>query len=240
MEIPLTQLPEIIARIPKNMEKIAVSTLNGTAFHAVMAMKEEMRNKLDRPKKFTLNTFYYIKATEDKLEAIVTANRTDGRLDASNTIYPLIYGGKRGNKPYEKLLQEGGILPQGAFYVPTKMFPKDQYGNPKSGEIIKILSQTRSFKESGSASNKSTSKQSKKKREVYEYKAAPKPGETDNRMNTIYRINKSSGKRIPYLIPVKSAPNYKPIMQFEEVVGKAYNDNVQQEFTRAFQKYGIL
>lgn len=236
LETTIEKLPSIIAGFPNRYTKIAVSTLNGVAFHALKGLKDELKNKIDRPTPYTLNAFYYRKATDDNLEAVITT-RSEGKGTKPNKfLAPLVYGTTRNAKGFESMFRMAGILPSNGYYIPTEHMPQDAYGNPKPTELIKILSNTKAFTEQGYTANASKAAKSKKKRQIGSYFA--RFTEANDVAPTIF---KRSGEGIlPVLFPTNRTPKYKKIIDFEGAVTKAYDANIDKEFDRAYEKYGIL
>jgi hypothetical protein len=236
IETTIEKLPQIITGIPNAYNNIAVSTLNGVAFHVIQGLKQELATKIDRPKPYTLNAFYYIKATPDNQKAIITTRDNTKGTKPNKYLFPLLYGTRRNAKGYELQFRRAGILPSNAFYQPTDEFPLDAYGNPKPQELVKILSQVKAFSQDGYTANASDSKKSKKKRKNSAY--FPQFTKDNDLAPTIFKRDK--GGIVPVLFPTTNNKPYKKIIDFEGTVSKEYDNNIEKEYNRAVQKYGIL
>lgn len=122
------------------------------------AGKEEIERQLpsliDRPIPYTLRGFRLYPATKRKLIAEVDFRPAAGRgTSAHDYLAPLVYGGKRKLKAFEKSLQRTGLLPSGYAAVPGNAAKMDAYGNMSRGQIVQILSYFKSFGEQGYSAN---------------------------------------------------------------------------------------
>jgi hypothetical protein len=72
---------------------------------------------------------------------------------ARDYLAPLVYGGQRKLKAFERSLQRVGLLPSGMAAVPGKAARLDAYGNMSRGQITQILSYFKAFGEQGYRAN---------------------------------------------------------------------------------------
>lgn len=128
----------------------AALALTRTAARVKEAETAEILRNTDRPTPYTARAVFMSKATKDNLEAVVWLkdDRATSNAGTPATAYlgPLIEGGIRNVKRYERALQAIGAMPQGWYSVPVSDqrgggARLDQYGNVSRGQITQILSQ---------------------------------------------------------------------------------------------------
>jgi hypothetical protein len=197
------------------------------------AVKDEMRSVFDRPTAYALNGTFVKTATQDRLEARlwVKDNPFGKGTPADRFLLPHVYGGGRGQKGMERMLQRAGLLPAGWCAVPAAGAQLDGNGNVKRGQITQILSQLKVQRGAGHESRASGSTRSNRTiaRQGVTYFALPggnrglKPG--------IYLKRKfGHGTAIrPVFIFVQQA-QYKVRLRFFEVAG----DTVMTRFPEHF------
>jgi hypothetical protein len=110
-----------------------------------------MRDSLDRPTPFTLNSLTVAKrATVADLSAVVDFKQVGGGgRPASSYLRWQVEGGQRRLKGFELALRSIGVLPGGYFVTPGQGAKMDEYGNISRGQIVAILSYFRAFQEQG-------------------------------------------------------------------------------------------
>jgi hypothetical protein len=74
-------------------------------------------------------------------------------VDARDYLSPIVYGGSRKVKAFEKSLQRKGLLPAGFAAMPGEAARMDAYGNMSAGQITQILSYFQAFGEQGYSAN---------------------------------------------------------------------------------------
>lgn len=122
------------------------------------AAKEEIERQLpslvDRPTPFTMRGFRLYPATKQKLVAQVDFRPASGKGgSARDYLSPLVYGGERKLKAFEKSLQAAGLLPSGYAALPGSAARIDAYGNMSQGQIVQILAYFKAFGAQGHKSN---------------------------------------------------------------------------------------
>lgn len=122
------------------------------------AGKEEVERQLpsliDRPTPYTMKGFRLYPATKLRLVATVDFRDAFGRgTSARDYLSPLVYGGKRKLKAFERSLQRTGLLPSGYAAFPGSAAKMDAYGNMSRGQIVQILSYFKAFGEQGYSAN---------------------------------------------------------------------------------------
>lgn len=142
----------LVGGIGKQARYAASLTLNTLARHPVPdALRHEMRDSLDRPTPFTLNSLTVTKpATVADLSAHVGFKEASGgSRPASDYLRWQVSGGQRRLKGFEIALRNIGILPAGYYITPGRGAQIDAYGNMSRGQIVAILSYFRAFPEEG-------------------------------------------------------------------------------------------
>jgi len=122
---------------------VAAIALTRTGKDVQGAIKDEQRTVFDRPTNYALNGTFLKSATRDRLEARVwVKDNPFGRgTPADKFLGPQIFGGGRGLKGMERMLQANGMMPQGWFAVPGEGADLDGNGNVRRGQIRQVLSQ---------------------------------------------------------------------------------------------------
>lgn len=125
----------------------AKSALNVAARSASEATKREMRGVFDRPTPWVLGGVRYVKATDQKLEAVVDFDQWGNKtaVTVGHVLEAEIAGGNRKHKRHEVALQRAGILPAGYYIVPGDAAQIDAYGNMKGSQIVQIMAWFQSF-----------------------------------------------------------------------------------------------
>ena len=134
-----------LSQLGRQAPFVAAVSLTRTAKDAQAAIKAEMQNVFDRPTTYALNGTFLKAATKQNLEARVWVkdNPFGKGTPADRFLLPQIYGGSRGMKGMERILQRNGMMPSGWFAVPAAGAQLDGNGNVKRGQISQILSQLR-------------------------------------------------------------------------------------------------
>ncbi|MDN4057139.1 hypothetical protein QPK31_02765 [Massilia sp. YIM B02769] len=126
------------------------------------AFKGEMETKLDRPTSYALNGTFVKGANKNNLEGRlwVKDNPFGKGTPADRFLLPHVFGGGRGHKGMERMLQGAGMMPQGWYAVPAAGAQLDGNGNMKRGQIRQMLSQLKVQRGAGHESRASGSTRS--------------------------------------------------------------------------------
>ncbi|KQZ34283.1 hypothetical protein [Massilia sp. Root1485] len=231
-----TNFPDVAQRLSalgRQAPFVAAVSLTRTAKDVQAAIKAEMQSVFDRPTTYALNGTFLKPATRQNLEARVWVkdNPFGKGTPADRFLLPQIYGGSRGLKGMERILQRNGLMPSGWFAVPAAGAQLDGNGNVKRSQITQILSQLRVQSGAGYESRATGSARSNRTvaRQGVTYFALPqvrrglKPG--------IYLKRKFAlGSAIKPVFIFVQAVQYRPRLRFFEV-GQAVAD---AQFPRHF------
>ena len=252
IKVSVTGLGAIRAQMDGASKQVAYAAsraINTMAFEAMRAGKDHIRQKIDRPTNFTVNSWYVRrKASKERLEAVVgwsdflSSKRIAEGMDAGAEFYLAQHwnGGGRRYKAFERQLLARGVLPRGMFAVPGAAAEElgmiDSYGNMRSGVIVQILSSLGVMDEMGYTSN-ATVRQSKRlsgrriaQRYVY---WAGKPGKnTPLGIWIIDDKHSARGRLRPVIVFVKS-PVYRVRLDLEAVKAKTLTN---ANFDRLFRQ----
>lgn len=197
------------------------------------AFKEEMQNSLDRPTAYALNGTFIKTATKTRIEARlwVKDNVASKGTPADRFLLPNVFGGGRGQKGMERMLQRSGLMPAGWYAVPAAGAQLDGNGNVKRGQITQILSQLKVQRGAGHESRASGSTRSNRTiaRQGVTYFALP--GGNRGLAPGIYlkrRFGHGTAIR-PVFLFVEQA-QYKTRLRFFEVAGDTVNARFPEHF----------
>jgi hypothetical protein len=146
--------PDIAARLQelgRQAPFVAAVSLTRTIKDVQAGEVAEMRRVFDRPTPYALNGLYVKPATKADLEARVWVkdNPFGKGTPADRFLLPQIYGGSRGQKGMERLLERAGLMRAGWRAVPAAGAELDGYGNVKRAQITQILSQLKLQRNAG-------------------------------------------------------------------------------------------
>lgn len=151
----------------------AARALTWTGKEIREAEQREIASVIHNPTAYTLRSLYLKPATKRDLRAIVWLK---GDPYAQHYMLPLIEGGERKMKRFERRLQMLGYMRADERAVPGQGVQLDTYGNISRGLIVKILSQLKTAVVQGDFSNATNSKRSKAKRANVQYFVSQGPG----------------------------------------------------------------
>lgn len=168
------------ARVAGDQMPFAIAVaLTRTAAAAKVEIERQLPSLIDRPTPYTMRGFRLYPATKRKLMAEVDFRPAFGKGTAARDyLAPLVFGGERKLKAFERSLQRTGLLPSGYSAVPGSAAKLDAFGNMSRGQIVQIVSYFKAFGEQGYSANM-----------------------TDKRRAALARGNKRSGARgVSYFI----------------------------------------
>lgn len=200
-----------------NIAFASAVALTRTAQKVKAAQIDLMRQKLDRPTKWTLNSLMLKPASKTKLEAVVQTKEGFGSVPAGRYLSPLIEGGPRREKSSEKRLK--------SYWTPARGAELDGSGNVRGSTMNKVLSQLKL--RADPTQNASSSKRSKSKRKSDAYFV----------QNGIVFQRKGEAKPVPYLILVQKLPTYRKMLPWYETAQEVINQSLPSEFFKALDEF---
>lgn len=216
----------------------ASQAVNRLARQAVADLKIEMAKVFSQPTPFTLNAFYWTKATRHEPTAEIRAKDFAGKgTPGWKYLTPEVFGGTRRMKRFERALE---AKVGSTFSVPGSGAPLNQYGNISQGDINKILSALGAFGENGYNANRKglTARQrlARKKAGFADHYTHPQffvaHAKSNGGLLGIYRIV-SRGHVEPVLIFPKSAPSYRKRLPYRETIEASFKKNERTFFDEA-------
>jgi len=149
-----SNFPEVadrIAALGSQAPFVTAVSLTRSIKDAQAAFKDEQRRSLDRPTAYALNGTFVKVATKQRQEARlwVKDNPSGKGTPADRFLLPNVYGGGRGHKGMERMLQSAGLMKQGWYAVPAAGAQIDGNGNMKRTQIRQMLSQLRVQRSAG-------------------------------------------------------------------------------------------
>jgi len=237
-----TNFPDVAQRLRqlgRQAPFVAAVSLTRSIKDAQVAVKNEMKRAFDRPTAYTLNGTFIKPATKQKLEARIWVkdNPSGKGTPADRFLLPQIYGGARGLKGMERLLQRSGLMQAGWFAVPAAGAQLDGNGNVKRGQIVQILSQLKlqrgagfESRATGSArSNRTIARQGVTYFALAEKRRGLEPG--------IYLKRKfAHGTAVRPVFIFVSSVQYRPRLRFFEVGTATVNARFPVHFDEAWTK----
>lgn len=147
----LDKARRLLNGLDRQVRYAASLTVNTLARYPVKeALVAEMKDSLDRPTPFTLNSLSVVKpATVSDPSAVLDFKASGTGRPAASYLRWQVQGGERRLKAFEVMLRSIGVLPGGYFAVPGRGAKFDAFGNIERGQITAILSYFRAFPEEG-------------------------------------------------------------------------------------------
>lgn len=130
------------------------------------AEQREISSVIHNPTTYTMRSLFLKAATKRDLRAVVWLK---GDPYSQHYMLPLIEGGERRMKRFERRLQMHGKMRADERAVPGQGIVLDAYGNVSRGLIVKILSQLNTTVVQGDFSGATNSKRSRAKRATTQY-----------------------------------------------------------------------
>ncbi|QQE86930.1 hypothetical protein [Azotobacter chroococcum] len=190
-----------------------------------------MRRRLDNPIQQTLNSLYVKAATKQNLQAHVWfKDQWSSGIPADRYLQPVVQGGTRRHKRFERALIARGIMRSSQYATPTPAL-LDSHGNVKGSMIMKILSGLGAAETvSGYQANASSSRRSRKKGNAHRFFAA----EIEGTMGVWERRSTAWGDAVrPVFVFVDRSPRYRVRFPFFQVAENMVKANYADEFRSA-------
>ena len=126
------QFERKMLRIEREVRFAAMLALNDTGFDVRRAVQGELRQRLDRPTRYTLGAIYVTKASKSHLVATIGlkgANQSTTPNAPQETIGQQFKGGRRKRKKIEQALTKLGLIGPSDYVVPGRGAALNRYGN---------------------------------------------------------------------------------------------------------------
>ncbi|SBS29072.1 hypothetical protein MSP8886_01427 [Marinomonas spartinae] len=225
-----------IDRILNSLEKdlipkATVRALNRTADKVQEHLVKIVLPKyIDRPTRWTLNAVMTRYARQKRMEAVILLKDrsyvSKGGGDAASYLNPMIEGGDRNAKNFERRLRRSGLIRKGQYAVPGADIRLDRFGNIPKSTSAHILRDVQAFTESGHSQNTM-----RKARKFFMLPKAPhKP------IGIYYRQGKKLKQAIVF---TDDAPNYERRLPFYKEADKKARDVISEEFSEAAKYYAV-
>ncbi|MFV3077977.1 hypothetical protein [Niveispirillum fermenti] len=204
---------------------------NETAKVVQQKLRATMQERLDQPVGFTLNSTFIRFARRGETTATVDFRFNAGKgTPAYKYLEPLVHGGLRRLKRYERALALKGMLPAGMMTVGGAAFV-NAAGNIPAPLIVRMLSGVKAFGEQGYVANR-TAKSAARKREeffVKKTKWAGKPA------GVWMRPKGRKGPAKPVVIFTREA-KYKPMLPWHETARMLTQGEYPRQYRLALAK----
>jgi hypothetical protein len=218
---------------------VAAVSLTRTIKDVHPAEQNEMRTRFVGVTRYSLNGMFVKPATKRNLEARIWVkdNPSGKGTPADRFLLPEIYGGARGQKGMEKLLQRSGLMRANWYAVPAAGAQMDGNGNVQRTQIAQILSQLKlqrgagyESRATGSArSNRTVARQGVTYFAVKEKRRGLEPG--------IYLRRKfAHGVAVRPVFIFVPAVRYNPRMRFHQVGEDTFNNRFPVHFYTELRK----
>jgi len=214
-----------MADIMKNEWPFVISyATNKTAQIVKEEIKNEMLRVYKNPTPYTMRGLWMTPGDKSNPAAYVWMKGFPDKYQR-----PEVYGGSRRQKRSEVLLKSSGAMGNFDYYAPGKNTPLNSYGNISPGTIVQILSQTKSFWESGYNANISKRKGSRKPKTTY---FAIRKQKGDLAPGIYKRVGEYNITRVLKFI---RPPAYPKIFYFFKICKKVFYANINEQIGKAIK-----
>lgn len=211
--------------------------LTRVAQDAKTAVQGEMRRVFDRPTSFTLRSVFVERATKETLTSRVWLKEGTLMTPDNHFLRPQVFGGRRGIKQFEKVLQQWGRMPSGMVAVPAAGAKIDAYGNVNRGQLVQIMSQLRVQSQIGYTSKASGSKRSNKtiqKQGVSYFVVLQRHGGLQP--GIWLRKKFAHGSAVKPVFIYAASASYKPRLKFFEIAQQVADENLRNHYESALAR----
>lgn len=211
--------------IPKAKARALNRTADKVKDHLV---KVVLPKYIDRPTRWTLNAVMAQYASQKKMQSVILLKDwryvSKGGGNAASYLNPMIEGGDREAKTFEKRLRRAGLIRNGQFAVPGADIRLDRYGNITKATSAAILRDVQAFTEAGHSQNTKS-----KSRKYFMLPRAPhKP------IGIYYRQGKKLKQAIVF---TDDAPNYERRLPFYKEADNVVRRVISEEFSESAKYY---
>jgi len=215
----LEQVQRMLGNAGKQAKYAAAVALTRTAQKGEKRLQSELQKTLDNPTPWVAKGTFVKSATKATL-----TSRFGVRDRQSLYVREHFTAGRRGQKPYERVLRGLGVLPEGYRTVPGSGLKLDARGNPNRTQLREIL---------GSIKTRMAVARGRGKRTKLVGYFAVMPGSKSHLQPGIYW--RSAREIKPVLIFVNEA-GYRKVMDLVKLAEKLVADEFEMEFKAAFDQ----
>ncbi|MCZ2498150.1 hypothetical protein GN316_15400 [Xylophilus sp. Kf1] len=235
VRVDVSAATKTLADLAKQTRYATSRAINASAADVVVAEHVAMKNVLDRPTAYTLNSLRVDPSRRDKLEATVLPKDGSGsNRSAAKWLDTEVAGGARRATGAERALRAAGVLPSNRFIVPAAGAEFDAFGNWKRSQLSRILLDLRVASGTNGAKllNVMRRDHDRGSRKLSRYMVLRvhskglQPGIYERRVSAF-----GHGVR-PVVLFVPSAPRYKPRLPFDQVGRRAVDAGFAKHFER--------
>ena len=211
------------------IEKAKVRAINRTAERVqVHIVKQVLPKYIDRPTRWTLNAVMVRNATRRALEArVLLKDRRHSAKAASaaaDYLNPMIEGGDRNEKNFERRLKRIGLIRRDQYAVPGGDVRLNKFGNIPASVSDHILRDLKAYAEAGYHRNT--------KNQAIKYFLLPR--RPHKPIGVYWR---QGGKLKQAIAFVEDVPNYEASLPFYSEAQKLTGRVISEEFREAAQYY---
>lgn len=164
---PRQIIGEINAIHARHLPYALARALTLTAKAAQARATQQLPRGFDKPTPYTMRSIRIIPA-KSKAQVISTTvfvqDEASKGTSPGKYLEPGIEGGSRRVKRFERQMQWSGMMPKGAFAVPTSFAPLDRYGNLPAAYLVRMLSILRSWGQQGYRANETDAGEKRRKK----------------------------------------------------------------------------
>jgi hypothetical protein len=206
----------------------AERALNDTAFKAREDWGIYIRQKVDRPVPMTVKSALVKKARRANLVATVfLRNEASKGTPPDKYLAPLLKGGPRTHKRFEKALIRAGVMAESEYAIPAAGARLNRYGNMTAGQITQILSGVR-------ANPDPLQNKRKGSRSQWTHRYFVVRGRAGKLVRGVWM--RKGASVVPVLIFTTNRPSYKFTLSLEDVVWRTATRDFPRFFRMAAQR----
>lgn len=203
--------------------------LNDLAADLIELNKRHMQREFDRPTRWTLNSFYFRRAT--KAKPVVTIMRKPAAA-SRDYLARQAEGGARRQTGFERLLNSRlAYAGQVGFVVPTKHAPRNGHGNVSPAHLQRVLSGLKA--QGDRAQNETKASGERKRRSGAARYYVPKEG---GRATPGIYMRKGRAKPVKVFAFTSKTPRYQARFKFYPNMQKATARMLPGHFARAMAR----
>lgn len=221
---------------------VAVQAANHTAFAVRRRWEGAMKQVFDRPTGLTMKSALYEKATKSNPVARIFI-RDEASKGASPAKYlqAEVEGGVRRHKGFERRLIAAGVMTSREYAMPGKGAELDGYGNMRSGQISKILSQLgarfdRTQNESAVSRKRRRGREGRAGQRRGDYFAVTVAGRKGLRPGVYQRVSTGFGSGVRSILYFATSANYRVRFNIFGLAQGIYEQEYPFHFERELAK----